>query len=68
MAVSTCEPCVGWIVPFVRAGVGAIASQARSNPYFGIDGLDLLAEGQGAGGRWRRCWPETPWKTGNSAS
>jgi uncharacterized Ntn-hydrolase superfamily protein len=43
--VSTCEPCVGWIVPFVRAGVGAIASQARSNPYFGIDGLTLLAGG-----------------------
>jgi uncharacterized Ntn-hydrolase superfamily protein len=36
---------VGWIVPFVRAGVGAIASQARSNPYFGIDGLTLLAGG-----------------------
>ena len=48
IAVSTCEPCVGWIVPFVRAGVGAIASQARSNPYFGIDGLGLLAGGLGA--------------------
>ena len=45
IAVSTCEPCVGWIVPFVRAGAGAIASQARSNPYFGIDGLRLLADG-----------------------
>lgn len=48
IAVSTCEPCVGWIVPFVRAGVGAIASQARSNPYFGIDGLQLLASGRTA--------------------
>jgi uncharacterized Ntn-hydrolase superfamily protein len=48
IAVSTCEPSVGWIVPFVRAGVGAIASQARSNPYFGIDGLRLLAAGQSA--------------------
>lgn len=45
IAVSTCEICVGWVVPFVRAGVGAIASQARSNPYFGIDGLKLLAQG-----------------------
>lgn len=45
IAVSTCEPCVGWIVPFVQARVGAIASQARSNPYFGIDGLRLLAGG-----------------------
>jgi uncharacterized Ntn-hydrolase superfamily protein len=48
IAVSTCEPCVGWIVPFVRAGIGAIASQARSNPYFGIDGLGLLAQGRTA--------------------
>jgi uncharacterized Ntn-hydrolase superfamily protein len=48
VAVSTCEPCVGWIVPFVRAGIGAIASQARSNPYFGIDGLRLLANGRSA--------------------
>jgi uncharacterized Ntn-hydrolase superfamily protein len=48
IAVSTCEPCVGWIVPFVRAGVGAIASQARSNPYFGIDGLTMLASGMSA--------------------
>jgi len=48
VAVSTCEPCVGWIVPFVRADVGAIASQARSNPYFGIDGLRLLGKGLGA--------------------
>lgn len=48
IAVSTCEPCVGWIVPFVRAGAGAIASQARSNPYFGIDGLALLRDGTSA--------------------
>lgn len=39
---------MGWIVPFVRAGVGAIATQARSNPYFGIDGLTLLQEGLSA--------------------
>ncbi len=32
----------------MRAGVGAIASQARSNPYFGIDGLTLLASGMSA--------------------
>jgi uncharacterized Ntn-hydrolase superfamily protein len=48
IAVSTCEECVGWIVPFVRAGVGAIASQARSNPYFGIDGLRFLEQGLNA--------------------
>jgi uncharacterized Ntn-hydrolase superfamily protein len=32
----------------VRAGVGAIATQARSNPYFGIDGLTLLQDGLSA--------------------
>lgn len=48
IAVSTCEICVGWVVPFMQARVGAIASQARSNPYFGIDGLKLLARGRSA--------------------
>lgn len=32
-------------VPHCRASVGAIASQAFSNPYLGIDGLDLLGQG-----------------------
>ena len=30
---------------YVRRGVGAIASQAFGNPYLGIDGLELLAQG-----------------------
>ena len=42
VAVSTCRPAVGSRVPFALAGVGAIASQASSNPYLGIDGLKLL--------------------------
>jgi len=32
-------------VPYVRSGVGAIASQAFGNPYLGIDGLALLEQG-----------------------
>lgn len=35
----------GGIVPYCRAGVGAIASQSFANPYLGIDGLALLEQG-----------------------
>ena len=35
----------GGIVPQCRTGVGAIASQAFTNPYLGIDGLTLLEQG-----------------------
>jgi uncharacterized Ntn-hydrolase superfamily protein len=45
VAVSTAIPAVGAINPFARAGVGAIATQGWSNPYLGIDGLNLLAQG-----------------------
>jgi len=45
IAVSTAIPAVGAINPFARAQVGAIATQAWSNPYLGIDGLSLLARG-----------------------
>ena len=36
---------VGSVVPWARAGVGAIATQALANTTFGPDGLDLLARG-----------------------
>jgi len=45
IAVSTAIPAVGAINPFVKAHVGAIATQAWSNPYLGIDGLNLLRKG-----------------------
>lgn len=48
VAVSTAIPAVGAINPFARAGVGAIATQGWSNPYLGIDGLSLLAQGLSA--------------------
>jgi uncharacterized Ntn-hydrolase superfamily protein len=48
VAVSTAIPAVGAINPFARARVGAIATQAWSNPYLGIDGLSLLAQGLSA--------------------
>ena len=48
IAVATRVPAVGAGVPYLRAGLGAIATQARTNPYLGIDGLELLAEGGSA--------------------
>ncbi|MEW6404481.1 MAG: DUF1028 domain-containing protein [Chloroflexota bacterium] len=48
VAVSTAIPAVGAINPFARARVGAIATQGWSNPYLGIDGLSLLAQGLSA--------------------
>jgi uncharacterized Ntn-hydrolase superfamily protein len=46
--VSTKVPAVGAICPYARAGVGAVVTQARANPLFGIDGLDLLEKSHGA--------------------
>ncbi len=45
IAVSTAIPAVGAINPFAWAGVGAITTQAVSNPHLGIDGLSLLTQG-----------------------
>jgi uncharacterized Ntn-hydrolase superfamily protein len=45
VAVSTAVPGVGGICPFVRSGIGAISTQSWVNPYLGIDGLKLLADG-----------------------
>ncbi len=48
VAVSTAIPAVGAINPFAQAGMGAMATQAVSNPYLGIDGLKLLGKGLAA--------------------
>ena len=48
IAVATRFFAVGARVPFVAAGLGAIATQAFVNPYYGIDGLKLLREGLNA--------------------
>jgi uncharacterized Ntn-hydrolase superfamily protein len=45
VATSSKALAAGGGVPYCRAGVGAIASQAFSNPYLGIDGIELLAQG-----------------------
>tara|TARA_R110002074_G_scaffold92570_4_gene202180 strand:+ start:9542 stop:10279 length:738 start_codon:yes stop_codon:yes gene_type:complete len=48
VAVSTAVPAVGAICPYVKACVGAIATQSWVNPYLGIDGLKLLEAGKSA--------------------
>jgi uncharacterized Ntn-hydrolase superfamily protein len=46
IAVATRFFAVGARVPYIAAGVGAVATQALVNPYYGIDGLRLLREGK----------------------
>jgi uncharacterized Ntn-hydrolase superfamily protein len=43
--VTTRNPCVGNAVPWVRAGVGAVATQGGTRVEYGNDLLDLLARG-----------------------
>ena len=43
VAVASKFPSVGAVVPWAKAGVGAVATQAAANPTFGPRGLDLLA-------------------------
>jgi uncharacterized Ntn-hydrolase superfamily protein len=54
VALSTKFPAIGAISSWAHAGVGAIATQARTNPLLAIEGLDLLEEGLGAGDALRK--------------
>ena len=44
IAVATKNFAVGCRVPFAQSGVGAIATQALSNPFYGVRGLRFLRE------------------------
>ena len=46
IAVATKFFAVGSRVPYIAAGVGAIATQALVNPFYGVNGLVYLREGQ----------------------
>lgn len=48
IAVATKFFAVGALVPHIRTGAGAIASQAFMNPYYGTKGLALLEAGVSA--------------------
>ena len=45
VAVQSKFPNVGGIVPWARAGVGAVATQSLGNTAYGERGLDLVAQG-----------------------
>jgi len=45
VAVTTRVPCVGNGVPWVRAGVGAVATQASTRTEYGVELLDMLETG-----------------------
>ena len=48
VAVATKSLAVGGIVPHGAGRLGVLATQARFNPLYGVDGLRLLAEGRAA--------------------
>jgi hypothetical protein len=49
VAVTTRVPCVGGGVPWVRVGVGAVATQANTRTEYGNELLDALAKGKAPG-------------------
>jgi uncharacterized Ntn-hydrolase superfamily protein len=48
VAVQSKFLCVGAVVPWARAGAGAVATQSYCNTSFGPDGLALMAQGVSA--------------------
>jgi uncharacterized Ntn-hydrolase superfamily protein len=46
IAVATKNFAVGCRVPFIAAGIGAVASQALANPFYGVNGIKLLRAGR----------------------
>jgi uncharacterized Ntn-hydrolase superfamily protein len=45
VAVASKFPAVGAVVPWAKAGVGAVATQSFANTSFGPHGLDMMASG-----------------------
>src|SRR5262249_51360336 len=48
VAVASKSLAVGAVVPWAKAGVGAIATQSAANVTYGTRGLEMLAEGKSA--------------------
>jgi uncharacterized Ntn-hydrolase superfamily protein len=48
VAVASRVPDVGFVVPFIKTNVGAVASQAYSNPYIGPWVIEFLESGKDA--------------------
>ena len=60
VAVASRFFAVGSVVPYVRAGVGAIATQANVNGRYGSRGLELLAAGTAPGQVVKQLTGEDP--------
>jgi uncharacterized Ntn-hydrolase superfamily protein len=60
VAVQSKFLAVGSVVPWARAGVGAVATQAYANTTFGAAGLGLLDAGASAGEALERLIAEDP--------
>jgi uncharacterized Ntn-hydrolase superfamily protein len=58
VAVASRFPCVGAVVPWANAGVGAVATQSWANTALGPDGLGLMGEGVPAEAALRRLLEE----------
>lgn len=63
VAVTTRVACVGNGVPWVRAGVGAVATQAFTRVEYGSELLDMLAEGMEPEEALRRATAADPGAT-----
>jgi uncharacterized Ntn-hydrolase superfamily protein len=60
VAVTTRVPCVGNGVPWVRAGVGAVATQASTRTEYGNELLDAIAKGEAPADALRRFLAADP--------
>jgi uncharacterized Ntn-hydrolase superfamily protein len=58
VAVASRFPCVGAVVPWAKAGVGAVATQSWANTALGPEGLGLMGEGVSAEEALRRLLDE----------
>jgi uncharacterized Ntn-hydrolase superfamily protein len=58
IAVASRFPCVGAVVPWAKAGVGAVATQSWANTALGPEGLGLMGEGVSAEEALRRLLDE----------
>jgi uncharacterized Ntn-hydrolase superfamily protein len=60
IGAATAVPAVGKLLTHARARIGAVATQAKLNPYIGIDGLRYLDEGGSAREVCERLAAEDP--------
>jgi uncharacterized Ntn-hydrolase superfamily protein len=60
IAVASKFPAVGAVVPWAKAGVGAVATQSHANTAFGPAGLDLMQSGISAEDALKKLLADDP--------